>query len=56
MAKLYLMFFRYISILSFLLVQIHLWGQAPEEKSLLWKISGRTLPADSYLYGTIHLI
>lgn len=56
MAKLYLMFFRYISILSFLLVQIQLWGQAPEEKSLLWKISGRTLPADSYLYGTIHLI
>jgi uncharacterized protein YbaP (TraB family) len=53
------MFFRYISILSFLsflFVQIQLWGQAPEEKSLLWKISGRTLPADSYLYGTIHLI
>jgi uncharacterized protein YbaP (TraB family) len=56
MAKLYAMLFRYISIFSFLLVQIQLWGQAPEEKSLLWKISGRTLPDDSYLYGTIHLI
>jgi uncharacterized protein YbaP (TraB family) len=29
---------------------------APQEKSLLWKISGNGLKRPSYLYGTIHLI
>ncbi|MEL6671812.1 MAG: TraB/GumN family protein [Bacteroidota bacterium] len=27
-----------------------------EEKALLWKISGKDLTQDSYLYGTIHII
>jgi uncharacterized protein YbaP (TraB family) len=31
-------------------------AQAPVEKSLLWEISHKTLPAPSYLFGTIHLI
>jgi uncharacterized protein YbaP (TraB family) len=31
-------------------------AQAPFEKSLLWEISHKTLPAPSYLFGTIHLI
>lgn len=30
--------------------------QNPEEKSLLWQISGRDLEKPSYLYGTIHLL
>lgn len=30
--------------------------QAPEEKALLWKISGNDLEKPSYLYGTIHII
>ena len=50
------MFLRCFPLLSLLFIQCQLLGQAPSEKSLLWKISGRTLPADSYLYGTIHLI
>lgn len=47
---------RYFAFFSLLILHFNLFGQAPEEKSLLWKISGRTLGADSYLYGTIHLI
>jgi len=43
-------------LLSLFLFPLLLFGQAPTEKSLLWKIKSRTLPADSYLYGTIHLI
>ncbi len=31
-------------------------AQTPVEKSLLWEISGKGLPAPSYLFGTIHLI
>jgi uncharacterized protein len=31
-------------------------AQAPTDRSLLWEISGKGLPAPSYLYGTIHLI
>jgi uncharacterized protein YbaP (TraB family) len=50
------MFLRCFPLLFLLFSQLPLLGQAPSEKSLLWKISGRTLPADSYLYGTIHLI
>lgn len=48
--------FRYFILFFLLLIHIISSGQAPDEKSLLWKISGRTLSADSYLYGTIHLI
>ena len=32
------------------------WGQISDGRSLLWKISGDKLPADSYLFGTIHII
>jgi uncharacterized protein YbaP (TraB family) len=51
-----MMLYRYFTVLLLLLLQWPLSGQAPDEKSLLWKISGRTLPSDSYVYGTIHLI
>jgi len=47
---------RYFAVFALFVLHFNLLGQAPEEKSLLWKISGRTLAADSYLYGTIHLI
>ncbi|MBK6266426.1 TraB/GumN family protein [Marivirga sp. S37H4] len=32
------------------------FSQAPEEKALLWKISGNGLEKPSYLFGTIHII
>ncbi len=31
------------------------WGQAPTEKTLLWRISGHGLQQPSYLFGTIHM-
>jgi uncharacterized protein YbaP (TraB family) len=31
-------------------------GQAPQEKTILWEISGKDLPHTSYLFGTIHLL
>jgi uncharacterized protein YbaP (TraB family) len=31
-------------------------AQVPNEKSLLWKIEGKTLSQPSYLYGTIHIM
>jgi uncharacterized protein YbaP (TraB family) len=51
-----MMLYRYFTVFLLLLLQWSLSGQAPDEKSLLWKISGRTLPSESYVYGTIHLI
>ncbi|NBU35747.1 MAG: TraB/GumN family protein [Bacteroidetes bacterium] len=56
MSKIYPMPLRYFAVFALFVLHFNLLGQAPEEKSLLWKISGRTLAADSYLYGTIHLI
>jgi uncharacterized protein YbaP (TraB family) len=47
---------RFIALSTLVAIPLILFGQAPGEKSLLWKISGRTLTTDSYLYGTIHLI
>ncbi len=38
----------------FLLTNIS--AQAPKEKALLWKISGKQLKSPSYLYGTYHLL
>ncbi len=32
------------------------YAQAPTEKSLLWKISGKGIKKPSYLFGTIHLM
>ncbi|WP_246141545.1 TraB/GumN family protein [Phaeodactylibacter luteus] len=32
------------------------YAPAPEEKALLWEISGQGLQQPSYLYGTIHMI
>ncbi|QHT66186.1 TraB/GumN family protein [Rhodocytophaga rosea] len=33
-----------------------LMAQVPTEKSLLWKISGKELAHNSYLFGTVHVI
>jgi len=43
------------SLCSFLLLT-NISAQAPKEKSLLWKISGKQLKSPSYLYGTYHLL
>ena len=40
---------------SFLLLT-NISAQAPKEKALLWKISGKQLKSPSYLYGTYHLL
>jgi len=32
------------------------FAPTPEENALLWRISGKDLKEDSYLYGTIHMI
>ncbi len=44
------------AILLLLLCVSGVRAQTPSEKSLLWEISGKDLPAPSYLFGTIHLI
>jgi uncharacterized protein YbaP (TraB family) len=40
---------------SFLLLT-NISAQAPKEKALLWKITGKQLESPSYLYGTYHLL
>ena len=47
---------RIILIIIFILSLTLAQAQAPVEKSLLWEISGKGIPAPSYLFGTIHLI
>ncbi len=45
--------------LAFLLATVAAFGagaQAPKEKTLLWKITGKDVQAPSYLYGTFHLL
>jgi uncharacterized protein YbaP (TraB family) len=38
------------------LILTNISAQAPKEKALLWKISGKQLKSPSYLYGTYHLL
>lgn len=38
------------------LAAISSFAQAPKEKTLLWKITGKDIAAPSYLYGTFHLL
>jgi len=45
-----------LSFLCSILIFNNTSAQAPTEKSLLWKISGKQLIAPSYLYGTYHLL
>jgi len=47
---------RVILVITFVFSLTLAHAQAPVEKSLLWEISGKRLPASSYLFGTIHLI
>lgn len=42
--------------LIFCLLPLLSVGQEPNEKTLLWEISGNGLQKSSYLYGTIHVI
>jgi uncharacterized protein YbaP (TraB family) len=44
------------TLLFLLLVSSSTIAQAPNEKALLWKISGNGISQPSYLYGTIHLM
>jgi len=44
------------STICFLVLLSQINAQAPTEKSLLWKISGKQLKSSSYLYGTYHLL
>lgn len=47
---------RTVSSLFFLALVINVAAQKPNEKSLLWEISGNGLKEKSYLYGTFHLL
>ena len=47
---------KYITTIAFTFIGLLLFAQKPEEKSLLWEISGKELKKPSYLYGTFHLI
>lgn len=47
---------KYITTIAFTFIGLVLFAQKPEEKSLLWEISGKDLKQPSYLYGTFHLI
>ncbi len=47
---------KYITTIAFTFIGLLLFAQKPEEKSLLWEISGKDLKKPSYLYGTFHLI
>ena len=47
---------KYITTIAFTFIGLLLFAQKPEEKSLLWEISGKDLKQPSYLYGTFHLI
>ena len=45
-----------LTSLCSLLFLTNISAQAPKEKALLWKISGKQLKSPSYLYGTYHLL
>ena len=45
-----------LTSLCSLLLLTNISAQAPKEKALLWKISGKQLKSPSYLYGTYHLL
>jgi uncharacterized protein len=45
-----------ISAFFFIFLFTQVSAQAPNEKGLLWKISGKGLKNTSYLYGTYHLL
>jgi uncharacterized protein YbaP (TraB family) len=47
---------RLCSLLCLLLFINSLCAQAPNEKSLLWEISGNGLKQSSFLFGTIHIL
>jgi len=47
---------RTIAFFSFVFASIVSFAQAPKEKTLLWKISGKNITAPSYLYGTFHML
>lgn len=42
--------------LSILSISLSLNAQAPQEKTLLWEVTGKGIKQPSYLYGTIHLM
>ncbi|MBA4197809.1 MAG: hypothetical protein C0459_09665 [Chitinophaga sp.] len=44
-----------IVLFSFILIKAS-FAQKPNEKSLLWKISGKGIEQPSYVYGTFHLL
>lgn len=54
--KFVLLFLSLIVITLGLKAQTESSGDAPTEKSLLWKIEGNGLESPSYLFGTIHMI
>jgi uncharacterized protein YbaP (TraB family) len=45
-----------LTFLCSLLLLTNISAQAPKEKALLWKVSGKQLKSPSYLYGTYHLL
>ena len=45
-----------LTSLCSILLLTNISAQAPKEKALLWKISGKQLKSPSYLYGTYHLL
>jgi uncharacterized protein YbaP (TraB family) len=47
---------KLLLVLPYLFSALFSFAQAPNENSLLWKISGNGLTSPSYLYGTIHLM
>jgi uncharacterized protein YbaP (TraB family) len=47
---------KFLLSVPYLLTALLATGQAPREKSLLWKIEGNGLQQPSYLYGTIHIM
>lgn len=47
---------KFLLSVPYLIAGLFAAGQAPKEKSLLWKIEGQELSKPSYLYGTIHIM
>lgn len=47
---------KFLLSVPYLLAAFIAVGQAPKEKSLLWKVEGNGLNQPSYLYGTIHIM
>jgi uncharacterized protein len=53
-------FKKYLALVLVSALTVTIWtqvafGQIPNEKTLLWQISGKGLTQPSYLYGTIHI-